>query len=125
MLRATIAVLLCMLLTPASALDWTSNGLLTNPAANTILAEQVAVGDNARMWVVMCSASVASTVVVEHRDAANLTTIAGHSQGFFIPANGATTPNSVIRIPIFDQERIRVRLNGAVTGGVWCSVLME
>ena len=105
--------------------DWSSNGLLTNPVANAIVAELVASGDNARKWKVVVSSSVAATVVVEHRDVANTANVPGHTQGFFVPANGSVNICSDIAIPIFDLQRIRIRLNAGITGSIWGSVLME
>lgn len=108
----------------SSAQTWNSALLQTNPAANAIVADTgPALGDNARKWYTICSSTVSAILIVEHRDAANATNL--HSQGFFLPANGTVTMGPDSALVVLNGERVRLRLNAAVTGSLWCSVFLD
>ena len=118
-------VFVLFLALPALAQQWGSAGLQTNPLVNAVLAEVVNSGaDNALHWKFTCSSTVAATVVFEHRDAANAANV--HAQGYFLTANQPFTDSSGVPTTVlFSGERFRIRLNAAITGLIWCSVLTD
>jgi len=105
---------------PAAAEEWFSNGPLTNPAANAILADTgpYSVGGPSSICIrsMVVASTVTAIIILEHRDATNTSTV--HSQGMPVPANSSMIYPSICVI-LSDQERIRIRLN---TGTVWGSI---
>jgi hypothetical protein len=93
--------------------SWDTAGPLTNPVVNAILADTGPLGPGGKSWSVWVSSSVAAVVVVEYRDAANAANVKAHT----IPMAAMST--ILITLPNLDtadQERLRLRLNAAITG---------
>lgn len=118
-----VLILAVLIAIPAFAQQWISGGAFTNPAINTVLAEAVANGNGLPMSPnFICASTVASVAVLEWRDATNATNL--KSQYILIPAS--TTIQ--IEVPstqfyIGPNERMRLRLNAAITGSMQCSFI--
>ena len=118
------AAVLLLLLFPAIAgaqFPIFTAGALTNPAANTILADTgpMGLGSTAPAFVI-CS-TVASVVVLEYRDAANVANL--YSQVFTVPVSSCfyylyptSWSNDV-------DERVRLRLNSVIVGSIQASLV--
>jgi len=117
-----------VLLPSLSLAGWATAGLQTNPAANAVLADTGALPPQSLNMTMFCSCTVACTVVLEHRNAANNANVVDpltgntHAQGFFIGAQGSQANPFPQAIFLEDQERVRLRLNTAITGAAWCSI---
>jgi hypothetical protein len=109
----------------ASAQTWNSAGILTNPAANTIMADSGPQNEGLRAWSVVCSATGSAQLIVEHRNATDTANVPNHTQGLLIAANGYAPLNPAAGIFFLQDERIRVRANAAVAGAAQCSVWVE
>ena len=101
-----------------------TSGVLTNPAANTILVDTGALpGPANHTYQLLVSSSVAAVVVIEVRDAANATNIWAHTipiaamQPFQLKVDSLSLEG--------DQQRIRIRLNAAITGVIQASVVTD
>lgn len=114
----------------AAGENWYTAGIQTNPAANAIIADTGPLafpnsgnGSGTMNFTVIVSSTVAAIIHVEIRDAANTAVV--RSQAFMVPAN--TTFQSVknIAIPLDGGERLRLRMNGAVTGSVQGSIFLQ
>jgi hypothetical protein len=94
--------------------SWLSNGALTNPAIDTILADTGPFnGSSPRSCSAVIASTVAAVVFFEYRDAANAANV--KSQAIPVAANELVR----LEIPNLDTlvgERYRLRLNAAVTG---------
>lgn len=125
MRKIVVALLLLALHAVAHAQTWNSAGVLTNPAVNTIMADSGAQNEGLRHWSVLCSSSVAAVLVVEHRDGTNTVNVTGHSQAFVLAAMNTAELTPAAGLFFLQDERIRIRLNAAVTGTAQCSVFVE
>jgi len=100
---------------------WFTNGILTNPAINTILADSGALPEAGGpvSTRVIVSSTVICAPILELRDAANSANIS--SQAFILAANTSLE----IELPITwaAGERMRVRLNAAITGLIQVSII--
>lgn len=100
-----------------------TGGAFTNPAINTILADSGQVTDNTHEIYALCASTVAAVIVLEHRDAANATNV--WSQYLILPANTTTQIVFIKWVVTTLNERVRFRLNAAITGSVQCSVVID
>lgn len=103
---------------------WLSSGRITNPTANQVLLDTLAVVGGSYFFRVQGSSTVASAWEVQWQDATNVTTLKsfiiavgsmGTSESFEVPQNLTITMNP--------NERIRVIQVGAVTGSVSVSLV--
>lgn len=93
-----------------------TQGPLTNPAANTILADSGARPAGGKFPAFVVSSSIAAVVVLEYRDAANAANIWAHT---FPIAAMTPFPFQLPGNNYFDAaegERFRVRLNAIIVG---------
>lgn len=101
----------------------TSAGAFTNPAANTIFADSGSLNEGNHEVTIMVSGTVNTIAVLEYRNAANDANV--WSQFVIIPANGFQT----YRIDKFTisntGERVRLRLNAAITGSAQGSIIID
>lgn len=99
---------------------WFSAGPQNNPADLAVLADTGAVttGNNTKA-VVVVTASVQASVVLERRDAANATTLV--SQFIRIPAND-TRSIDMGNVALAANERLRVTQSGALAGVIHASI---
>lgn len=101
---------------------WDTAGPLTNPAANAICADTGAIGGAnyaPRLWI---SSTAAGVFVFEHRNAANNANIASH---IFPVGASANFIFDMAPVALTDNQRIRVRINAAITGSVQCSLFRD
>jgi hypothetical protein len=101
---------------------WATAGVQTNPAINAILADTGALTPGGQTGVtVILGGSVAFIVTLEHRNAANDANV--NTQVLAAAANDPFTV-SLPGIDFASGERIRIRLNAAVTGSIQASLLV-
>lgn len=121
--RIFLTVVGLLLSLPGIAGTPVTGGAFTNPAINTILVDTGQLSDNNHEVTVMVSSTVAAVAVLEYRNAANDANV--WSQYIILPANGFAT----FRIDKFTvstfNERIRLRLNAAITGSIQASILID
>jgi len=98
---------------------WVTGGILTNPAIDTILADSGALAAGQTGVIFIFGGSVAAIATIEHRNAANTANL--NSQVIAIAANDAKQ-YCLPGIIFAASERIRLRLNAAVTGSLQASV---
>jgi len=98
---------------------WFSAGVQTNPVIDTILADTAGVNGNGSLKVIL-GASVATIATIEQRNAANTANV--NAQVVAVPANGVLCIE-LLGIPFAASERLRVRLNAAITGSCQASIL--
>jgi hypothetical protein len=123
MKRLLFVALFCFSSFAVQAADWVTNGVMTNPAANAILAESVIPADATKKFSVVVSTNVAAIVFVEWRDSTNTANL--RSQAILLPAN-QTVQVWADFVPNFAaDERIRIRLNTGVTGTMHGSLFIE
>jgi hypothetical protein len=97
-----------------------TGGILTNPAINTILADSGARPPGGKSpGFVVCS-TVSAAFTMEYRDAANAVNL--YSQVFTVVANQCFQYTYPVNFDTADQERIRLRLNAAITGSMQASL---
>ena len=99
---------------------WTSAGVQTNPAIDTILADSGPVQVGASGAKIIFGSGVAAIVTVEYRNAANNAN--NQSQILAVAANQVIDMDFPY-IPFAANERIRVRLNAAITGSCQASII--
>jgi hypothetical protein len=98
---------------------WSTAGIQTNPLIDTILADTGAVADAVTRVTAVIGGNVAMVVHFEHRNAANNANLfsqvlaAAANAPFVLPLDGLT---------VAAGERLRVRINPAVTGSVQASL---
>jgi hypothetical protein len=100
------------------AARWVGGTVFTNPAANTVLADSGAVTAAAPdgttyEYQVVASSTVAAQIQVQHRDAANASTV--ESFDVFLPAGVVTFP---VQVTLKSNERVRVVLVSGITGSI-------
>jgi hypothetical protein len=102
---------------------WSTAGILTNPAIDTILADTGAVATTSGPVDihVIVGGSVASIITIEHRNSTNTANIS--SQVVAFGANVAEEFD-LKNIILAASERVRLRLNAAVTGSIQGSIFM-
>lgn len=98
-------------------------GAFTNPAINTILADGGAMTDSTHELYMLCSSTVAAVIVLEHRDVTNTSNV--WSQYVILPANGFTQILMGRLVTLNNGERVRFRLNAAITGSIQCSINVD
>jgi len=98
---------------------WITGGILTNPAIDTILADSGALAGGQTSVKIIFGGSVAAIATIEHRNAAN--TVNVNSQVIAIVANQAVE-FELPGVTFAASERIRLRLNAAVTGSLQASI---
>ena len=121
-LKFAVASILFAMSSVVAAQEWISAGPFTNPAANTVLAERVA---TEYFWMApnfICAGTAATVVVLEWRDAANVTTV--RQQYVPVPANDFRQVEVPVQFLLAPGERMRLRLVSAVTGAVQCSFII-
>lgn len=113
-----------------AAENWDTAGILTNPAANAILADTgpqtyptSGDGSGTLNFTVIVSSTVACIVHIELRDAANAATI--KSQAVILPANGTFQSIKNLAVPLNGGERLRLRLQAAITGSAQGSIVRQ
>lgn len=98
-----------------------SQGELTDPADDTVVADTGQITSPGLYDIlVLAVASASAQVKLQHRNAANTANVDDES-GIYVPAN-----QSVVvpwRFAINNKnERIRVIMDDALTGTMWCSI---
>jgi hypothetical protein len=98
---------------------WVDGGDLTNPADQTVLVDSGPLPVASYLISVSGSGSVAFTYTVQHRDATNTATL--HAQ---IRRCSAGNEDYLFgnKIPVSQNERVRVLLLGPVVGSVGLSL---
>ena len=117
-----VLVVLAIVSINAQERPWT-NGILTNPVANTVLAQfPGADADhyNIRYSFVVCS-TAAAIVIVEKRDVANAVI---WSQAYTVGANDCREPPQRI-FPFAVGDYIAVKLNAGITGKIQSTIFQE
>ena len=108
----------------AAESGWVTNGVFTNPAANTILAESpTTVVDGSLAAIVLLSCEVSCIVALELRDAANAVTEFSHV--FLVPTTDTKGPFDFFRFPTVPGQRTRLRLVSAITGRIQGSLYYD
>jgi len=101
-------------------MPWFDGGIQTNPVINAILVDTGALPASQFAAKIILGGNVAAVATVEQRDSTNTTNL--KTQTIAIPINGVVDldfPGVVISA----NERIRLRLNAAVTGSIHASIL--
>jgi hypothetical protein len=112
---------LFVLLSGFAQAAWYTSNIITNPTVNQIIADTGAIGDGyGHDFDVCVSSTVAAAIVVEWRDASNTTNVFAHI--IPIPANGFACFTSRGSLTFQANERVRLRMNAAVTGSVQGSI---
>ena len=101
-------------------MPWTSSGRITNPTAGQIVADSGALAGGTREPLIAVACSVAVTLELQQRDAANAATL--KSQIISVPANTFVAFHVPMGIPVGDGERLRLENVSAVTGVLSVSV---
>lgn len=101
---------------------WFTNGLLTNPAANTVLASTGAVNEPSEYHAYVVGAStVAARISIRHRNA----TDTGDVEGPIIVPIGANTPvEFFVPVRLAKGERITVVNESLLTGDIAFSIAL-
>jgi hypothetical protein len=101
---------------------WFTNGLLTNPSANTVLANTGAVNEPSEYHAYVIGAStVAARISIRHRNADNT----GDVEGPIIVPIGANTPvEFFVPVRLAKGERVTVVNESALTGDIAFSVAL-
>lgn len=98
---------------------WNSEGLKSSPSNGTILADTGPQANASTLYQVVCDATLNADVLIEQRNDVNNATL--FSQQVSLAAND--TKDVSFRVITLTDERIRVKLNGALTlGSVQCSI---
>jgi hypothetical protein len=101
---------------------WATAGVQTNPSTDAILADTTALTPGGQSDVtVIIGGNVAFVVTVEHRNAANNANV--NTQVLAAAAN-APFSCDMPGINFGSGERLRIRLNAAVTGSVQASLFL-
>jgi hypothetical protein len=98
---------------------WTDGTILTNPAINAILADSGALAAGVTGVKILFGGSVAAIATIEQRDAANTANV--KTQTIAIVANQVICID-LPGVSFAASERIRLRLNAAVTGSLHASI---
>lgn len=100
---------------------WYTNGLVSNPAAGTVLADTGAVSEDSEYHAYIVGSSTANARVrIEHRNPDNT----ANSQSPIVLHVGANTPIELfVPVRLVKGERLRVVMDAALTGDVVFSVL--
>lgn len=113
--------ILFLFVTVSAQAAWFTGGIVTNPAANAILADAGAQTiESGHDFDVCVSSTVATAFVIEWRDATNTANVWSHIVP--IAANGFVCFTSRGSLTMLVGERIRVRQNSAATGSVQASI---
>jgi hypothetical protein len=103
---------------------WYTEGVVSSPSANDLLADtgQLSVGGRTIQSMVL-AANVSATIRLEHRNAANDTTL--NSQTFYLSALAPVTfqPNVGVTVSANDRFRIVV-VSGLIVGNVQASLFV-
>lgn len=100
---------------------WDTNGLITDPSDNAILADTGAVGSMmTKDYCVLTSADAACELVLEHRNVMNTSNLHSHRINHNDPSR---TVDLQIPITLGVGERLRVRLVTGFTGDIQGSLL--
>lgn len=100
---------------------WYTNGPITDPAANAILAETPGEGETATHEAdIYMSSTVNCELIMEWRDATNTSNLFSHM--FPIAANSTVLFTGRGNYEMQAGQRIRVRQNSGVTGKVQASI---
>ena len=100
-----------------------SAGPQSNPAANTIMADSGPITDANHHITIYAGCTVACVMVVELRDPTNTTTV--WQQYMPIPANDMKLMDvESFTVPVFN-DRVRVRINAAITGAAQVSMIVD
>lgn len=119
-MKKLLALILLMMSGVADA-AWYTNNIVTNPAANQIIADTGAIGDGWGHDFDVCVSSTAiAAIVIEWRDATNTANVFAHI--IPIPANGSVCFTSRGSLTFQVGERVRLRMNSAITGSVQGSI---
>jgi hypothetical protein len=101
---------------------WFTAGILTNPAIDTILADTGAVPAAISGVTIILGGNIACVATIEHRNAANN---ANNASQVIATTAGIATPFYLQGIDVQPGERVRIRLNAAVTGSIQASVIVN
>lgn len=117
-------ILLSALTLPLYAQPWNTNGVLTNPTANTILADSGPMTPGSHLFGAFVASSAQAVVFVEWRDTDNVTVI--KSQALIVGAfsNTQFTPTTQFN-EIADGNHLVLRLSGTILGQIQGSVFIQ
>lgn len=105
-------------------MSWLASGRVTNPTLDQVLVDTGPLATGSYFFDVFAASSVAAIFEVQHRDAANTTTL--KSQIVATPATSTTwgfsVPSSTY-LEVVTNQRIRVIQVAAVTGNVSVSIV--
>lgn len=128
-MKKTLALLLALAIAlPASAAKWYPSGVVTNPAANQVLADTGPFTVDLYRGLCAYAASTAAGIVRFQLVAADGTTVR-KEQYFPLTANGTTefcppTESGLGGVLTFIGERFRIIANSAITGSVSVSIIV-
>lgn len=130
-MRKVFAIALALLLVTSSTFAqdarWKTTGVqtFTVGGAGTVLSDSGPITGDAvhEMQWIIAAAQVQAVVVLQHRNAANDTTLT--SQILPLSAFSQFTIPMVIKISMLDGERLRIILNNNITGSVQASMFFE
>lgn len=102
---------------------WTAGAIQTNPADNTIFVDTGAITPGGEyIFAVYAAGSVACVYDVQHRDAANASTLQSQRSR---PAAGNDYFIFPNKITILNNERVRCSLVGAIVGELQASIFFQ
>ena len=107
--------------TPQITGVWVDGALTTNPSSGDIIADTTGLTVGEYVFAFLLTATVAASIRLEHRNAANSSTLAAHT--FPVPANDIREPVFPTKISILEGERFRLVMAANLTGDVEGSIL--
>ena len=99
---------------------WTSGGVTVNPLANDVIVSTGALNAGDYLFQIMLNASVAAMFIIEHRNAADSSTL--DSIEVPLGADQYIQPIFGNKIILAQSERVRVIIKTGVTGNVQGSI---
>lgn len=102
---------------------WVFSGRVANPILDQVLVDTGALSSGTRTPQVIISCTVAAAFELQHRDAANLTTL--RSQIIACQAFDAKDVTLFLGLDMAASERVRVLSVAAVTGQVSASLIYQ
>lgn len=104
--------------------EWNSEGVKSNPAANTILAQYLNESGSAEShplhWVI--SSTIGGAIVFEHMEDDNTTVLRSH---IFPIAASQPFESQTCHVTLDANQRVRLRVNALMLGSVQGTLFVE
>lgn len=109
--------------------EWVTEGIKTNPVANTVLCQHVNTSESGETLVFhfVVASTVSAITFLEHIAADGTTVIAARAQAYIINA-GVTFEGMTQKVTLDIGERVRLRTFTNLStpnGGIQCSLLQD